>query len=376
MRRVFLSYSGPLSHKVALALQDWARSVVDVEFFVASRNLQPGLLWVAELARHLRTADHAVLCVTPGSTRSPWILFEAGAVFAVKGFDVPRVIPYLLDVSPSRLPSPLQCLQAVSADRAGTFRLLQSLNTGITEEAFSERWPSLERKLRHIRAQSRLERALRGFLVPSRFRRSLLSVLPLLVLLGGVGYDHYVRARAIFPDFERALEAKNTANSSPIQVEYRRCDRTSRACPRGYFHSFDAALAGGYATLMFNRLLAIDLQGRTVRGQLRFRQGNHTLELGLTDTAGNTAFFNCQSSDDNVVFAAALAPEKLLENRCRLNPSSIKKFSIGFAAGAGSVAGVHGFDLYDLTTVIGPVRMATACELRRCSEAEQGASHP
>jgi DNA-binding XRE family transcriptional regulator len=91
-----------------------------------------------------------VLCLTPENISASWVLFEAGALS--KAVSVSRVIPYLLGFEPRELQGPLAQFQAVRADEAGTFRLLNAINIAggnpfLSQEALSEAfqvwWPRL-----------------------------------------------------------------------------------------------------------------------------------------------------------------------------------------------------------------------------------------
>jgi len=83
------------------------------------------------------------------------MLFEAGAI--ARSLDGSRVVPYLIDVDPSRLPAPLAQFQAVRADRAGTHSLVRAIskwhedNTrplGALDEVFEVWWPKLQYRLK------------------------------------------------------------------------------------------------------------------------------------------------------------------------------------------------------------------------------------
>lgn len=356
MPRIFVSFSGDLGRAVGVAIYEWLGRVALADLWLAQRDLRAGDVWIDTLAGELRRTDRAILCVTRDSLRAPWIHFEAGAAF--KGLGAGQIVPYLLDFSPKRLTEPLRVFQAVSADREGTLKLFKALDLVVPPEVFDREWPRLNHQLMRLRRKSR------------RRRYRLLVGLVILVL-SLVVYGWWLKSTGLFPDFEPALENLNTANAAPLVVRYHPCAYRSANCPRGYYHSFDAALSGGYATLSFDRLrwLPISLQGRQVLSALTFRAGNQTLELGIADTVGNTAFFDCHSDSATVVFRASLNPKELLNRRCRLNVDSVRSFSIGYASAAGN--GNHGFDLYHLSLRPDDAALqvqTTPCELRRCAE--------
>jgi hypothetical protein len=346
--RIFISFSGPTGHRLAVTIHNWLPRVTSAELYLSSRNLTPGRIWIEQLAQELRTTDHAILCLTRDNLRSGWVHFEAGAAF--KGLGESRVVPYMLDVDPKHLPEPIRFFQSAPASRAGTLQLLQSLGLPVVREDFDRAWPELERELR------RLVRT-------SRIRRYGLAIALLLLAVALLGYKQYSESASIFPQFEPARELPNYANAAPLQVERVSCED----CPRGFKHTLDAALSGGYATRFLNRWTTIDLQGKHVLLSVWFRKGRQVLEIGLTDHAGNAVFYDCRSDSKVADFAVPLHPDELLAANCRVNVASIKYFSIGYAAAAGK--GDHGSDLLDLRLVSDErVPTATTCELRRCAD--------
>src|SRR5258708_25766630 len=60
--------------------------------WISREDLAAGTFWSESLQKELDGFDAAILCLTPENTRSPWMLFEAGAL--MKATDTSRVIPY------------------------------------------------------------------------------------------------------------------------------------------------------------------------------------------------------------------------------------------------------------------------------------------
>lgn len=78
--RVFISWSGARSQAIATALRDWLPKLIrEIEFF-HSEDIPKGRNWHAALIEALRDCSVGIFCVTPESLRSPWMLFEAGAM--------------------------------------------------------------------------------------------------------------------------------------------------------------------------------------------------------------------------------------------------------------------------------------------------------
>jgi hypothetical protein len=124
--KVFISWSGTRSGRVARLLHEWLPLVVDSPtFWLSSRDIPDGARWANELEAILRDATVGILVLTPENLESPWLLFEAGALSKNVGRSC--VVPYLVGIRPQDLRGPLQQFQAVAADREGTRRLVAVL---------------------------------------------------------------------------------------------------------------------------------------------------------------------------------------------------------------------------------------------------------
>jgi hypothetical protein len=159
--KVFISWSGSVSHEVALALREWLPSVIQsIDPYVSSEDIDKGARWGAEIGKELEASDFGILCVTPGNSEAPWIQFEAGALS--KSLDRSRVVPLLFGLERAELPQgPLVQFQSVLAQREDIEKLLVSLNRACDdgaldqnrlESAFDHWWPKLEDALASIPA--------------------------------------------------------------------------------------------------------------------------------------------------------------------------------------------------------------------------------
>lgn len=156
--KVFLSWSGEPSRRLAEALRDWLPAVLQaVEPWMSSEDIDKGARWSAQVAGELEQAKVGILCLTRDNLGAPWVLFEAGALS--KTLDRTYVCPYLLGLRPSDLRGPLVQFQAAEANEADTRRLAATINSALGPNALSEKaldrafatwWPGLEKTLKSL----------------------------------------------------------------------------------------------------------------------------------------------------------------------------------------------------------------------------------
>lgn len=167
--KVFLSWSGDLSHQVALELREWLPVVLPfVEPWMSSEDIRKGARWGAELASKLEDIHSGVLCLVPGNLTEPWLNFEAGALS--KSIATARVHPFLLGVEPGELPGPLAQFQATRFSKDDTRKFIHALNSEAGEVAlptdkvvrsFDVCWPNLESRLTPLLGRVPTDRARR-----------------------------------------------------------------------------------------------------------------------------------------------------------------------------------------------------------------------
>jgi hypothetical protein len=124
-------------------------------------DLDAGKRWQVELAKKLEHVDFGIVCLTPETVNSPWIIFEAGAL--AKALNNSFLSPYLIDIDAGALGgSPLNQFNAASANKSGTFKLISSINKlapddqrlrdEVLARTFEKWWPDLDRTLRDLPA--------------------------------------------------------------------------------------------------------------------------------------------------------------------------------------------------------------------------------
>ena len=153
--KVFLSWSGEKSHKVAIIFRDWFPSVIQsLEPYVSSEDIDKGTRWSTDIAKELEDSSFGILCVTKENLTAPWLTFEAGALS--KTMDKSFVSPFLFDIKRSEVDGPILQFQSTIFQEADVFKLVKTLNKACgddqltdirLEKAFSVWWPTLKDEL-------------------------------------------------------------------------------------------------------------------------------------------------------------------------------------------------------------------------------------
>ncbi len=155
--KVFVSWSGQKSRLIASAFKEWLPDLVQsVDVFMSQHDIEAGSRWGNELGMQLQEANFGVICITPENISAPWLLYEAGCLG--KSIDQSRVIPYRIGIAATDVPFPLAQFQSVNADKEGTFKLLESINSVNSSKLESERlqrlfaklWQDFEKKILEV----------------------------------------------------------------------------------------------------------------------------------------------------------------------------------------------------------------------------------
>lgn len=154
--KVFISWSGELSKNVATILNNWIPRVLQSAKTFISLDIAKGNTWFESLSTELKNSNYGILCLTEDNIESPWLNFEAGALFSK--FDSSNVCPFLYNLQPSDIDGPLKQLQATVYTKEDVFRLISRLNDlmdnkldpEILKDAFETRWPGLEKSFDEI----------------------------------------------------------------------------------------------------------------------------------------------------------------------------------------------------------------------------------
>ncbi|MBY0574677.1 MAG: hypothetical protein K2P84_13445 [Undibacterium sp.] len=156
--KVFLSWSGELSHKTAIIFRDWLPSVIQsIIPYVSSEDIDKGARWSTDIAKELDNSTFGILCVTKENVHAPWLTFEAGALS--KTMEKAAVSPFLFDIKRSEVSGPILQFQSTIFEKEDLKKLVSSLNRACgaevltderLEKAFQVWYPTLEMQLNEL----------------------------------------------------------------------------------------------------------------------------------------------------------------------------------------------------------------------------------
>lgn len=164
---IFISWSGKRSLYVAEALCDWLPNVIQAaKPWMSDRNIEKGTKGFTEIGKALEGKKVGIVCLTPENLEAVWILYEAGALSKTFSDDKTRLCTYLLgDLQSQDVKPPLSMFQWTKAEKEDTRKLVQTVNTAISEEPlpaerlntiFNTFWPHLEEKLKAMPAPEKI----------------------------------------------------------------------------------------------------------------------------------------------------------------------------------------------------------------------------
>lgn len=160
--RVFVSWSGIQSQKLARILEDELPGIIALDPFMSDVDIIAGARWLRVLDNELEKTHAGVLCLTAHNLLSPWVLFEAGAIAKATHS---LLVPYCLDFSPSDLPGPLANFQAARVNKSGTRKMIMALEKfaggrrrrTTIDAAFKKWWPTIDSRISAISKYDRFQ---------------------------------------------------------------------------------------------------------------------------------------------------------------------------------------------------------------------------
>ncbi len=156
--KVFISWSGSTSKKVAEAIRDWLPTVLQtVTPYFTPSDIEKGTRWSTDIAKELDDSMAGIFCVTKDNINSQWLMFEAGAIS--KRIEQSLVCPILIGLENSDIDGPLTQFQTTLFEKSDFKKLISDLNKAnsdntlkdsVLNTVFETFWPELEEKISAI----------------------------------------------------------------------------------------------------------------------------------------------------------------------------------------------------------------------------------
>lgn len=156
--KVFISWSGELSNKLAEALRHWLPGVLQfVKPYFTPSDIEKGTKWGSEILSELGDSDIGIICLTKENLEKPWILFEAGALS--KNFEKSRVCTLLFGIETTDLKGPLTIFQTTKFEKSDFKKLVNIINSSggdskledtVLDSVFKMWWGKLEQDVQSI----------------------------------------------------------------------------------------------------------------------------------------------------------------------------------------------------------------------------------
>ncbi len=156
--KVFISWGGELSKKLAEEVRNWLPSVLQfVKPYFTPDDIEKGSRWESNIANELETSNVGIICLTKDNINRPWILFEAGALS--KNFGKSKVCTILFNIDSTEITGPLTSFQTTKFDKLDFKKLIKTINdTGgdakldskVLDDVFEMWWPRLEERISEI----------------------------------------------------------------------------------------------------------------------------------------------------------------------------------------------------------------------------------
>lgn len=156
--KIFVSWSGFITKRVAELIRDWLPNVLQsIDPWVSSEDIEKGEIWFTSIADTISTVVIGIVCLSKDNVNAPWILFESGALS--KGITKNRVCTLLIDLEPSDLKPPLSNFNATKITKEDMLKLLKTINSASGDKALPEQrlsasferwWPDFDQKIAEI----------------------------------------------------------------------------------------------------------------------------------------------------------------------------------------------------------------------------------
>ena len=124
--KVFISWSGERSQKVAELLSSWLKCVLQASKPWVSSDMDRGIDWFNTINQALADTTTGIVCLTAENLNAPWILFEAGSIS--NGLTDKRVCTFLIDINPADVKPPLSQFNHTEPNETSMLNLVRTVN--------------------------------------------------------------------------------------------------------------------------------------------------------------------------------------------------------------------------------------------------------
>jgi hypothetical protein len=123
--RVFISWSGDLSKKLAEAFRKWLPSTLQyVKPYFTPADIEKGARWATDISKELKGSTVCIIVLTRENFNSNWIMFEAGAISTTID-DRARICPIVFGIEPTDVQGPLAQFQGTRFTKSDIRQLFQ-----------------------------------------------------------------------------------------------------------------------------------------------------------------------------------------------------------------------------------------------------------
>jgi hypothetical protein len=160
--RIFISWSGNSSKKIAEELNVWLPRVIQaIKPYFSPSDIDKGARWNTEISKELQNCNFGLIVLTKENLEKPWIMYEAGSL--AKQLDTGHVCPILFGVDAVEVKGPLVQFQSTKFEADDIRALLKTINSQCGEvklsddalaESFDVWWPKLQRKITEVLNQN------------------------------------------------------------------------------------------------------------------------------------------------------------------------------------------------------------------------------
>lgn len=151
--KIFISWSGKKSKKLAKVFHDWLPKMFQNVDPFFSADIDKGTLWHEKILQELNASKIGIICLTETNWDAPWIMFEVGALMNSKSSS--KVLPILFDFPSLKSGSPLQHFQATPFNEDEIRKLIRTINNvleaplseKVCDSTFANWWPELNKRV-------------------------------------------------------------------------------------------------------------------------------------------------------------------------------------------------------------------------------------